>query len=124
MSQDNPTALHLRGMNMLYEGLKEKGALMIVPSSAIETMGMGGLYGAAALRRSDALAHADVAASAKAAAGYGRLGQPALPNRGDHLLDELGFVALMPAQHHDEVAVGHDRDGVAASAPRAVGGLR
>jgi len=53
--QDNPTALHLRGMNMLYEGLKEKGALMIVPSSAIETMGLGGLYGAAALRRSEAL---------------------------------------------------------------------
>jgi regulator of protease activity HflC (stomatin/prohibitin superfamily) len=45
----NPTALHLRAMNMLYEGLKEKGALMIVPSSALETMGMGGLSGAAAL---------------------------------------------------------------------------
>lgn len=49
--QANPTALHLRGMNMLYEGLKEKGALMIVPSSAVDTMGLGGLYGAAALRR-------------------------------------------------------------------------
>ncbi len=47
---DNPTALHLRAMNMLYEGLKEKGALMIVPSSAVESMGMGGLLGAAALR--------------------------------------------------------------------------
>ena len=40
---DNPTALHLRAMNMLYEGLKEKGALMLVPSSAVESMGMGGL---------------------------------------------------------------------------------
>ena len=50
----NPTALHLRGMNMLYEGLKEKGALMIVPSSAVDTMGLGGLYGAAALRRPEA----------------------------------------------------------------------
>src|SRR6266853_5819739 len=47
----NPTALHLRAMNMLYEGLKEKGALMIVPSSAVETMGMGGFIGAAALRQ-------------------------------------------------------------------------
>src|SRR5690242_17999665 len=49
--RDNPTALHLRAMNMLYEGLKEKGAMMIVPSSAVESMGMGGLLGAAALRQ-------------------------------------------------------------------------
>ncbi|HUL73796.1 MAG TPA: slipin family protein [Vicinamibacterales bacterium] len=47
--RDNPTALHLRAMNMLYEGLKEKGALMLVPSSAVESMGMGGLLGAAAM---------------------------------------------------------------------------
>ncbi len=51
--QHNPTALHLRAMNMLYEGLKEKGALMLIPSSAVESMGMGGLMGAAALRQSD-----------------------------------------------------------------------
>jgi len=50
--QNNPTALHLRAMNMLYEGLKEKGAMMIVPSSAVETMGLGGLLGAAAVQRS------------------------------------------------------------------------
>jgi regulator of protease activity HflC (stomatin/prohibitin superfamily) len=49
--QDNPTALHLRAMNMLYEGLKEKGALMLVPSTAVESMGMGGLIGSAALRQ-------------------------------------------------------------------------
>jgi regulator of protease activity HflC (stomatin/prohibitin superfamily) len=49
---ENPTALHLRAMNMLYEGLKEKGALMLVPSTAVESMGMGGLLGAAALRQS------------------------------------------------------------------------
>lgn len=49
--QENPTALHLRAMNMLYEGLKEKGALMLVPSSAVESMGMGGLLGAAAQRQ-------------------------------------------------------------------------
>jgi regulator of protease activity HflC (stomatin/prohibitin superfamily) len=50
--QNNPTALHLRAMNMLYEGLKEKGALMLIPSSAVESMGMGGLMGAAAMRQS------------------------------------------------------------------------
>jgi hypothetical protein len=50
--QDNPTALHLRAMNMLYEGMKEKGALMLVPSTAVESMGMGGFLGAAALRQS------------------------------------------------------------------------
>ena len=49
--QDNPTALHLRAMNMLYEGLKEKGALMLIPSTAVESMGMGGLLGAAAMRQ-------------------------------------------------------------------------
>lgn len=49
--QDNPTALHLRAMNILYEGLKEKGALMLVPSTAVESMGLGGLLGAAALRQ-------------------------------------------------------------------------
>ncbi len=48
---DNPTALHLRAMNMLYEGLKEKGAMMIVPSTAVESMGMGGFLGAAAMRQ-------------------------------------------------------------------------
>jgi regulator of protease activity HflC (stomatin/prohibitin superfamily) len=46
---DNPTALHLRAMNMLYEGLKEKGALIIVPSSAVDTMNLGSLSGYAAL---------------------------------------------------------------------------
>src|SRR2546425_3864902 len=49
--QQNPTALHLRAMNMLYEGLKEKGALMLIPSSAVESRGMGGLRGAAAMRQ-------------------------------------------------------------------------
>lgn len=46
---DNPTALHLRAMNMLFEGLKEKGSLMIVPSSAIDSMNLGGLMGMGAL---------------------------------------------------------------------------
>ncbi len=43
--QNNPTALHLRAMNMLFEGLKEKGALVIVPSSAVDTMNLGGMSG-------------------------------------------------------------------------------
>jgi hypothetical protein len=46
---DNPTALHLRAMNMLFEGLKEKGALVIVPSSAVDTMNLGGLSGMVSL---------------------------------------------------------------------------
>jgi regulator of protease activity HflC (stomatin/prohibitin superfamily) len=57
--QSNPTALHLRAMNMLYEGLKEKGALMVIPSSAIDSMGLGGLLGAAALRQERLAAPAD-----------------------------------------------------------------
>ncbi len=46
---DNPTALHLRAMNMLFEGLQERGALIIVPSSAVETMSLGGMAGLTAL---------------------------------------------------------------------------
>jgi regulator of protease activity HflC (stomatin/prohibitin superfamily) len=46
---NNPTALHLRAMNMLFEGLKEKGAMIIVPSSAVDTMNLGGISGLAAL---------------------------------------------------------------------------
>jgi regulator of protease activity HflC (stomatin/prohibitin superfamily) len=47
--QDNPIALHLRAMNMLYEGLKEKGALVVVPSTAVESMGLGTITGLASL---------------------------------------------------------------------------
>lgn len=47
--RDNPTALHLRAMNMLFEGLKEKGALVIVPSSAVDTMNLGGISGITAM---------------------------------------------------------------------------
>lgn len=49
---NNPTALHLRAMNMLFEGLKEKGAMVIVPSSAVDTMNLGGISGIVALARS------------------------------------------------------------------------
>jgi regulator of protease activity HflC (stomatin/prohibitin superfamily) len=46
---DRPVALHLRAMNMLYEAIKEKGSMVIVPSSVVETMGLGGMLGTAAL---------------------------------------------------------------------------
>jgi regulator of protease activity HflC (stomatin/prohibitin superfamily) len=46
---DNPVALHLRAMNMLYEAIKERGSMVIVPSSAVETMGLGGMLGTASL---------------------------------------------------------------------------
>jgi regulator of protease activity HflC (stomatin/prohibitin superfamily) len=47
--QNNPVALHLRAMNMLYEAIKERGAMVVVPSSAVETMGMGGMLATASL---------------------------------------------------------------------------
>lgn len=48
---DNPGALHLRGMNMLYEAIREKGAMVLVPSSAIETMGLGGTLATVAIAK-------------------------------------------------------------------------
>lgn len=50
---NNPTALHLRAMNMLFEGLKEKGALVIVPSSAVDTMNLGGMSGMVSLAQNN-----------------------------------------------------------------------
>jgi regulator of protease activity HflC (stomatin/prohibitin superfamily) len=47
--QQNPVALHLRAMNMLYEAIKERGSMVIVPSSAVETMGLGGSLATASL---------------------------------------------------------------------------
>lgn len=46
---NNPAALHLRGMNMLYESVKERGSTIIVPSSAVDSMNLGGLAGLSAL---------------------------------------------------------------------------
>ena len=46
---NNPVALHLRAMNMLYEGLKQNATIVIVPSSAVETMGLGSMAGLTAL---------------------------------------------------------------------------
>jgi hypothetical protein len=50
---NNPTALHLRAMNMLFEGLKEKGALVIVPSSAVDSMNLGGMSGMVSLAQNN-----------------------------------------------------------------------
>jgi len=49
--QDNPTALHLRAMNMLYEAIKERGSMIVVPSTAVETMGLGGTLATSALAK-------------------------------------------------------------------------
>jgi hypothetical protein len=48
---DNPGALHLRCMNMLYEAMREKGSMVIVPSSAIEAMGLGGTLATASIAK-------------------------------------------------------------------------
>jgi regulator of protease activity HflC (stomatin/prohibitin superfamily) len=56
---NNPTALHLRAMNMLFEGLKEKGALVIVPSSAVDTMNLGGLSGMVSLAQQNQVKKSD-----------------------------------------------------------------
>ncbi len=48
---DNPGALHLRAMNMLYEAIREKGSMVIVPSSAVETMGLGGTLSTASIAK-------------------------------------------------------------------------
>lgn len=51
--RDNPVALHLRAMNMLYEAIKERGSMVIVPSSAVETMGLGGMLATTSLAKSE-----------------------------------------------------------------------
>ena len=48
---DNPVALHLRGMNMLFEAMREKGSMVVVPSSALETMGLGGTLATATMAK-------------------------------------------------------------------------
>jgi regulator of protease activity HflC (stomatin/prohibitin superfamily) len=50
---DNPVALHLRAMNMLYEAIKERSSMVIVPSSVVETMGLGGMLGTTALAKGE-----------------------------------------------------------------------
>lgn len=57
--RDNPVALHLRGMNMLFEGLKEKGSMVIVPSSALDSMNLGAMGGLVSLAKSNELKESD-----------------------------------------------------------------
>ncbi len=71
----NDIALHLRAMNMLYEGLKEKGAMIVVPSTAVETMGLGTIAGLAALGGQGGLAAPTAPAPSQPAA-------PAAPGAG------------------------------------------
>ena len=61
---DNPVALHLRGMNMLFEGLKEKGSMVIVPSSALDTMNLGAMGGLVSLAKNNETPQKPVAATA------------------------------------------------------------
>jgi regulator of protease activity HflC (stomatin/prohibitin superfamily) len=63
---DYPVALHLRGMNMLYESVKERGSTIIVPSSAIDSMNFGAMAGVTSLARN---AEAQAAAARQAAGG-------------------------------------------------------
>jgi len=51
--KENPVALHLRGMNMLFEGLKEKGSMVIVPSSALDSMNLGAMGGLVSLAKTN-----------------------------------------------------------------------
>ncbi|HYJ80944.1 MAG TPA: slipin family protein [Longimicrobiaceae bacterium] len=62
--QNNPTALQLRQMNILYEGLKQKGGMMVVPSSIVDSMGPAGLMAATALAGQQQAARDDAAAAA------------------------------------------------------------
>jgi regulator of protease activity HflC (stomatin/prohibitin superfamily) len=73
---DNPTALQLRQMNILYEGLKQKGGMMVIPSSIVDSMGPSGILSTAALAQQQR--HADAAADAEAEAARPQLppGQP------------------------------------------------
>jgi uncharacterized membrane protein YqiK len=61
---DNPVALHLRGMNMLFEGLKEKGSMVIVPSSALDTMNLGAMGGLVSLAKNSETPQKPVAVTA------------------------------------------------------------
>jgi regulator of protease activity HflC (stomatin/prohibitin superfamily) len=65
--RDNPVALHLRAMNMVFEGLRQKGSMIIVPSSAVETMGLGALGGLTAFGREIPAKEGDGAAPAPGA---------------------------------------------------------
>jgi regulator of protease activity HflC (stomatin/prohibitin superfamily) len=76
---DDPVALHLRAMNMLYEGLKQNSTIVLVPSEALETMQLGGLAGITALAKAGATRGAAGGRPSIARAGDG--GRPSIPSR-------------------------------------------
>jgi regulator of protease activity HflC (stomatin/prohibitin superfamily) len=67
--QNNPIAVHLRAMNMLYEGLRENGSLIIVPSTAVESMNLGAMGGLAALAQQGATPNQKLATSVRESGG-------------------------------------------------------
>ena len=73
--QNNPVALHLRAMNMVYEGLRQKGSMIIVPSTAVETMGLGALGGLTAFGKGAPVKDEDADA---AEGGQSRTAEPAI----------------------------------------------
>jgi regulator of protease activity HflC (stomatin/prohibitin superfamily) len=73
--QNNPVALHLRAMNMVYEGLRQKGSMIIVPSTAVETMGLGALGGLTAFGKGAPVKDEDADA---AESGQSRSAEPAI----------------------------------------------
>jgi len=77
--QDHPVALHLRAMNILYEGLKEKGALVVVPSTAVETMGLGSIGGLLGLSNLESLRPAGTSAATEGTPGEDLAGQGEAP---------------------------------------------
>jgi regulator of protease activity HflC (stomatin/prohibitin superfamily) len=86
---NNPVALHLRAMNMLYEGLKQNSTIVIVPSSAVETMQLGGLAGLTALTMGIGQDKAD-----KAAKAIG--GDATISDASTSVLEEVAPPALLP----------------------------
>ncbi len=61
--EQSPTALHLRAMNMLYEGMKDKGSMIIVPSSALDSMNLGAMTGLASQQQAQLLQNPPVASA-------------------------------------------------------------
>ena len=102
-------------MNMLYEGLKEKGALMLIPSSAVESMGVGGLLGAAAMRQ-QAFSEDRAASETRQSAG----GLSSLSRRANHSLRGLRFSPFRVSRpsRHNGAALGVVT--VVVSGPRRV----
>src|SRR5207248_10245095 len=81
--QNNPVAIHLRAMNMLYEGLKEKGSMVIVPSTAVESMNLGAMGGLAALAQAGGAGRNALVHPAAASGGESKIGRASCRERGE-----------------------------------------